>query len=322
MLSPMASGRCVGRAAIEGQVFHAAQSQRSSPTTSATKSRRCISNLVRKDLVRPEPGDAFRFRHLLIRDAAYAALPKELRADLHARFAEWLEAGGGADTRARRDRRRTTSSRRSSCALELGYDREEQRELADAAAQTTPCRRTCRRTTGPTFPAAIAFLRRGVDLLTARRSSSHGRSVVARPSAARSRRVRARGRGTASSARPRRDGRRSRRLRSGPAPAREHRDGEREPRRARRCDSRTVRRARPGARGDSATSRRSPSPTRAIGTSRFVLGRAAEGEADLERAAELARQAGEVSEELRALNALLRPKLWGPAPAETLARAV
>ena len=55
-----------------------------------------------------------------------------------------------------------------------------------------------------------------------------------------------------------------------------------------------------------------------IGTSRFVLGRAAEGEADLERAAELARQAGEVSEELRALNALLRPKLWGPAPAETL----
>jgi hypothetical protein len=37
---------------------------------------------VRKELVRPDtpqlPGDeAFRFRHLLIRDAAYDALPKE-----------------------------------------------------------------------------------------------------------------------------------------------------------------------------------------------------------------------------------------------------
>jgi tetratricopeptide (TPR) repeat protein len=38
------------------------------------------------------PGDdAFRFRHLLIRDAAYDALPKETRADLHERFAVWVE---------------------------------------------------------------------------------------------------------------------------------------------------------------------------------------------------------------------------------------
>jgi hypothetical protein len=53
--------------------------------------------LVRKELIRPYRStsfrheDAFRFRHLLIRDAAYAALPKELRATLHERFAEWLE---------------------------------------------------------------------------------------------------------------------------------------------------------------------------------------------------------------------------------------
>ena len=38
------------------------------------------------------PGDdAFRFRHLLIRDAAYDALPKAARAELHERFADWLE---------------------------------------------------------------------------------------------------------------------------------------------------------------------------------------------------------------------------------------
>lgn len=44
---------------------------------------------MRKELVRPErsilPGDdAFRFRHILIRDAAYDALPNVTRADLHA----------------------------------------------------------------------------------------------------------------------------------------------------------------------------------------------------------------------------------------------
>src|SRR6185437_4567031 len=45
---------------------------------------------------RPQlPGDdAYRFRHLLIRDAAYDALPKATRADLHERFARWIEQHG------------------------------------------------------------------------------------------------------------------------------------------------------------------------------------------------------------------------------------
>ncbi len=51
---------------------------------------------MRKELVRPDRsevtgGDAFKFRHILIRDAAYAALPKRERAELHQRFADWLE---------------------------------------------------------------------------------------------------------------------------------------------------------------------------------------------------------------------------------------
>src|SRR5262249_54699903 len=58
-----------------------------------------LITLVRKELVRPDraqlPGDdAYRFRHLLIRDAAYEALPKATRADLHRRFAAWLEQHG------------------------------------------------------------------------------------------------------------------------------------------------------------------------------------------------------------------------------------
>ncbi|HEY7660093.1 MAG TPA: adenylate/guanylate cyclase domain-containing protein [Actinomycetota bacterium] len=56
--------------------------------------------LVRKELVRPErttlPGeDAFRFRHQLLRDAAYEAIPKSQRADLHERFADWIERVAG-----------------------------------------------------------------------------------------------------------------------------------------------------------------------------------------------------------------------------------
>ena len=56
--------------------------------------------LARKELIRPGraefPGeDAFRFRHLLIRDAAYQAMPKEQRAELHERFAEWFEHAAG-----------------------------------------------------------------------------------------------------------------------------------------------------------------------------------------------------------------------------------
>jgi predicted ATPase len=55
-----------------------------------------IGSLVAKELVGPErsllPGDdAYRFRHLLIRDAAYDAIPKADRAALHEAFAGWLE---------------------------------------------------------------------------------------------------------------------------------------------------------------------------------------------------------------------------------------
>jgi tetratricopeptide (TPR) repeat protein len=50
--------------------------------------------------------------------------------------------------------------------------------------------------------------------------------------------------------------------------------------------------------------------------SRFMLGRAGEGEADLERSAEFARQAGDTALERSALVARLRPVAWGPTPAE------
>jgi DNA-binding SARP family transcriptional activator/tetratricopeptide (TPR) repeat protein len=58
-----------------------------------------FSDLVGRDLVRPitvaRPGATHRFRHLLIRDVAYEGVPSSIRADLHERFALWLETTSG-----------------------------------------------------------------------------------------------------------------------------------------------------------------------------------------------------------------------------------
>ena len=59
-----------------------------------------VRELLHKELIRPggtsvTGGDAFRFRHILIRDVAYESIPKRARADLHERFALWLEQRAG-----------------------------------------------------------------------------------------------------------------------------------------------------------------------------------------------------------------------------------
>jgi class 3 adenylate cyclase/tetratricopeptide (TPR) repeat protein len=55
-----------------------------------------LAALVRKELIRPHEAieDTFRFRHMLIRDAAYERVPKEHRSELHERFAGWLDGRG------------------------------------------------------------------------------------------------------------------------------------------------------------------------------------------------------------------------------------
>jgi class 3 adenylate cyclase/tetratricopeptide (TPR) repeat protein len=82
--------------AIEGEVFHRGAVQVLADREQVTP---LLASLVRKDLIQRERPlltgqDAFRFRHLLIRDAAYDALPKVARAELHDRFSGWLERHG------------------------------------------------------------------------------------------------------------------------------------------------------------------------------------------------------------------------------------
>ncbi len=85
------------RGAIEGEIFHRGAVQALAP--SETQVTPNLAALVRKELIRPDRPlfageDGFRFRHLLIRDAAYEALPKTTRAELHGRFASWLDERG------------------------------------------------------------------------------------------------------------------------------------------------------------------------------------------------------------------------------------
>src|SRR5207248_11646535 len=80
-----------------GELFHRGAVQALTPEETAVIPR--LAALVRRDLVRPDRPqlpreEAYRFRHLLIRDAAHDALPKATLADMHRRFAEWLKEHG------------------------------------------------------------------------------------------------------------------------------------------------------------------------------------------------------------------------------------
>jgi predicted ATPase/class 3 adenylate cyclase len=92
------------RASVEGAVFHRDALRELAPELSESSLQASLATLVRRDVIRPEQtnfaGDeAYRFRHVLIREAAYASLAKATRADLHERYADWLERTAAARIR-------------------------------------------------------------------------------------------------------------------------------------------------------------------------------------------------------------------------------
>jgi tetratricopeptide (TPR) repeat protein len=154
---------------VEGQSFHQGSVQVMAPDERDVPGR--LIALVHKDLVRPDrsvlPGeDAFRFRHLLIRDAAYQALAKADRAELHERFARWLEErGAGLAERDEITGYHLEQAHRYRC--ELGPADDKARRLAaDAAAHldTAGRRALDRGDTG----AALTLLERAEALLPPR----------------------------------------------------------------------------------------------------------------------------------------------------------
>jgi class 3 adenylate cyclase/tetratricopeptide (TPR) repeat protein len=86
----------IERAAVEGKTFHRGAVTELAPEALRGQVRDRLASLMRMELVRPDQAsfagdEAYRFRHLLIRDAAYQALAKQTRSELHERFAAWLQ---------------------------------------------------------------------------------------------------------------------------------------------------------------------------------------------------------------------------------------
>ena len=87
------------RAAIVGKEFPAEAIADLLPAQARMSVGRHLEALVHKDLIRLGRGstgeELFRFRHVLIQQAARGGVPKELRAELHERFAQWLVRTAG-----------------------------------------------------------------------------------------------------------------------------------------------------------------------------------------------------------------------------------
>jgi class 3 adenylate cyclase/tetratricopeptide (TPR) repeat protein len=99
---PSAERAVLERGAIVGRGFERAAVAELLSAAERPKLDLRLLALVRKDFIHPRSAplqteDTFAFRHALVRDAAYEAMAKELRAELHERHADWLELSGGED---------------------------------------------------------------------------------------------------------------------------------------------------------------------------------------------------------------------------------
>jgi len=83
------------RAAVVGRSFWWGAVSELSPEKLRPRVGASLQSLVRKELIRPDRSDirgedAFRFTHILVRDAAYNGIPKATRAEMHERLAGWI----------------------------------------------------------------------------------------------------------------------------------------------------------------------------------------------------------------------------------------
>jgi class 3 adenylate cyclase/tetratricopeptide (TPR) repeat protein len=302
------------RAAIEGEVFHLGAATHLVPDAVRAGFGEHIAALVRSELIRPEPSlipdeEAYRFRHLLIREAAYATMPKELRAQLHEDYAEWLA--------------KTADESWFELDEIIGYHLEQalvlrhelgirDEELAVRAARRLLAA-GIRALSRADLPAAAGLLQRAIDVdgddeqtrleamfelgrvLLRRgeldRADSHLLATIELARAVGDRGILARAQLAYNSLR----------VRVGP-------DATVEEELARAVEIAA------SLEGSDELAALVTAHTE-VGMCKFQLGRAGEGEGDLERAAELARDTGAVSLLRDVMGARLRPAGWGPMPA-------
>lgn len=93
-LGPGASS-VLTRAAIVGKEFGEQEVRELLPPEARDPLGRNLRMLIRRGLIQQGPGrvpgEQYSFRHILIQQAALHAIPKSLRAELHQRYADWLE---------------------------------------------------------------------------------------------------------------------------------------------------------------------------------------------------------------------------------------
>jgi class 3 adenylate cyclase/tetratricopeptide (TPR) repeat protein len=130
----------VERGAVEGKVFHRGAVQHLTPEPARNQVPGSLLTLVRKDLIGPDralfPGDdAFRFRNMVVRDVAYESTPKQLRAELHERFADWLARVASSDVQELDEIVAYHLDRAHGYLEELGPANEHARGLGERAAE-------------------------------------------------------------------------------------------------------------------------------------------------------------------------------------------
>jgi class 3 adenylate cyclase/tetratricopeptide (TPR) repeat protein len=99
---PSGERSVIERAAIEGRGFHRGALAELLPQEERDGMDACLDRLIGRQLIRSAAPDfpneqGYQFDHILIRDATYSLISKQLRADLHARYARWLERRTGGD---------------------------------------------------------------------------------------------------------------------------------------------------------------------------------------------------------------------------------
>jgi class 3 adenylate cyclase/tetratricopeptide (TPR) repeat protein len=160
------------RASVVGQAFDRSAVLALSPApATADQVDADLLALVRKELLRPARAplggrDGFQFRHQLVREAAYDSLPKQTRAELHERYADWLASAPGEPTGEVEEVLGWHLERAHRFLGELGPVDTHGRELAASAAGRLAAagRRAMDR---GDLPAAINLLDRAIALLPA-----------------------------------------------------------------------------------------------------------------------------------------------------------
>jgi tetratricopeptide (TPR) repeat protein len=165
---PGAERALLERAAVIGREFDAATLEHLSPEPDRAGVRDRLRDLVRKDMIRPDAGgsgdESFRFRHVLIRNAAYESMPKRVRAELHERVADLMEA-------THRDRFAEYEEivghhleRAATYLTELGAGGENARDLARRAGERLASAGTRAFARGD-MPGAVALMSAATSLL-------------------------------------------------------------------------------------------------------------------------------------------------------------